>query len=106
MSELAEMLGFKDVLSSNRGNDDIFDSIENLSGGEKQKLSILRAIIKNPELLILDEPTSALDASSHLALKKYLQGIKKDKIIVLITHDLDLLSEDDNRIYLTTLIKG
>ena len=63
----------------------------NLSGGEKQKLSIIRALLKHPKLLVLDEPTSALDRESTRKFIDYLSGIRDDKIIFISTHDEKLL---------------
>lgn len=63
----------------------------NLSGGEKQKLSIIRALLKHPKLLVLDEPTSALDRESTRKFIDYLSGIRDDKIIFISTHDENLL---------------
>lgn len=57
-----------------------------LSGGERQKISILRALVKNPCLLILDEPTSFLDAGSVNTLLNYLKISGKERITILITH--------------------
>ena len=65
----------------------VSEGATNISGGEKQKLSIMRVLLKDPDLIILDEPTSALDTASKLALKTYLTEINKDKIILVITHD-------------------
>ena len=59
----------------------------NFSGGEKQKLSILRLLIKNPDVMIFDEPSSSMDASSTERFSEYLQSIKRNKIIIIITHD-------------------
>ncbi|MCL1987008.1 MAG: ABC transporter ATP-binding protein/permease [Firmicutes bacterium] len=73
---------------------------DNLSGGEKQKLAILRILLKNPNLMIFDEPTSALDIESSINFVKYLQNIKKDKIIVIITHDSALVDSFDEIIRL------
>lgn len=78
--------GLKTVISEN---------YTNISGGERQKFSILRTLNKEADILILDEPTSALDTVSRNKLKSYLNSIKHDKIIILITHDRDFLSEDD-----------
>ena len=63
----------------------------NLSGGEKQKISIIRALMKHPKLLVLDEPTSALDRVSAEKLIGYLDEIRGDMIILISTHDEALL---------------
>ena len=63
----------------------------NLSGGEKQKISLVRTFLKDAPLIILDEPTSALDIQSVSTLIDILEQIKKDKIIIIITHDEKLL---------------
>ena len=57
-----------------------------LSGGEKQKINILRNLLKESKLLMLDEATSALDINSEVALKEILYNEKKDRITILITH--------------------
>jgi len=59
-----------------------------LSGGEKQKIAIVRTLLKNPDLMIFDEPTSALDESSANNFMEYLKTINKDKIVIVITHDV------------------
>ncbi len=78
-------------------NDIINKSITkmNLSGGEKQKISIIRSLLKNTPVIILDEPTSALDKKSITILKEILNELKSNKIIILITHDEDLLNVSD-----------
>ena len=70
------------------------DSSLNLSGGEKQKISIIRALIKESEILILDEPSNHLDQHSIAVLKKYISNT--EKTILLISHDTSL-SEATNR---------
>ncbi|MDB8699288.1 ATP-binding cassette domain-containing protein, partial [[Ruminococcus] gnavus] len=57
------------------------------SGGENQKLSIVKAILKKSEVLIMDEPTSALDIEGTEILKEILMKLKVDKIIILISHE-------------------
>ncbi|MBS4534521.1 ABC transporter ATP-binding protein [Clostridium sp. D2Q-14] len=84
----------KDILDSffiekhlNYTNKSSNKELVNMSGGEKQKLGIIRAMIKRPGILILDEPTASLDEQSILRIKKYLNQIKKDKIIIIVSHD-------------------
>lgn len=61
-----------------------------LSGGEQQRVSIARALAKNPKLLLCDEPTGALDYQTGKSILKLLQDTcrKKGKTVVVITHNL------------------
>ncbi|SHL14524.1 ATP-binding cassette, subfamily C [Anaerocolumna jejuensis DSM 15929] len=61
-----------------------------LSGGEKAKISFIRALVKDAPVLILDEPTAAFDKESVTILKECLMEIKPGKIILLITHDQNI----------------
>ncbi len=62
--------------------------VERLSGGEKQRLSIARALMLNPSILLFDEPTSALDPERIGELVSRLQELKElGKTIIIITHD-------------------
>ncbi|ERI94006.1 putative phage head-tail adaptor [Clostridiales bacterium oral taxon 876 str. F0540] len=72
-----------------------FQNSINLSGGEKQKIRIVRQLLKKSDLLILDEPTSALDDNSKSRLVEILQSVKNDRIIMLITHDEYLINNSD-----------
>lgn len=71
-----------------------------LSGGEQQRISIARAIVKNPKLLLCDEPTGALDFSTSRDILKLLQRINKDfgSTILMITHN-NAISSMANRVY-------
>lgn len=61
-----------------------------LSGGEQQRVSIARALAKNPKLLLCDEPTGALDYNTGKAILKFLQDTCREKgmTVILITHNL------------------
>ncbi|MHC1684474.1 MAG: ABC transporter ATP-binding protein [Clostridiaceae bacterium] len=71
-----------------------------LSGGEQQRVSIARAIVKNPKLLLCDEPTGALDFSTSREILKLLQKINKDfgTTILMITHN-SAISAMANKVY-------
>lgn len=79
----------------------INDSNSNLSGGEKQKIAIIRQLIQCPDVMLFDEPTSALDKESRVFFLEYLKKIKKDHIIVIVSHDNNLISQCDNIIDLS-----
>lgn len=64
------------------------DKNSDLSGGERQKISLVRALLKKSEFLILDEPSNHLDQESICVLKKYL--CETDKTVLFITHDMAL----------------
>ncbi|KIM36272.1 hypothetical protein M413DRAFT_319602 [Hebeloma cylindrosporum] len=66
-----------------------------LSGGQKQRLSIARARLRNPTVLILDEATSALDATSRILVFEALKRWRQHKTTVVITHDLSQIEPQD-----------
>ena len=68
-----------------------------LSGGEQQRVSIARAIAKNPKILLCDEPTGALDYSTGKAILKLLQDMSRSKgmTVIIITHNSALTAMAD-----------
>jgi ATP-binding cassette subfamily B protein len=68
-----------------------------VSGGEKQRLSIARALLRNPKLLIFDEATSALDSITEEEITQTIRDIssKQDQITVLIAHRLSTIMHAD-----------
>ncbi len=76
-------------------NHQIGDRGENLSGGEKQRLTIARALIEDPELLIFDEPTSALDPESEKIVSAAITDALKDRTAIIIAHRLSTIKYAD-----------
>jgi ABC-type multidrug transport system fused ATPase/permease subunit len=69
-----------------------------LSVGQKQGIAIARALLLNPEVLILDEPTAPLDSGNETALMTTLRALARDRIVLLVAHRADTLAACD-RIY-------
>lgn len=67
----------------------------NLSGGEKQKIAIVRQCLEKFDVLMLDEPSSMLDRRIKVQLIHLLQNMKKNKIIFIISHDIDIIKTCD-----------
>jgi ATP-binding cassette subfamily F protein uup len=84
------------VLTKSLDAPDIDRNIAELSGGEKRRVALCRALISNPDLLILDEPTNHLDTNSIEWLEDFLAGYKGTCIFV--THDRYFLDRIANRI--------
>ena len=75
-------------------------SLKNMSGGEIQRISIIRSIIDDPSLILLDEPTSSLDQKNEKKIFEHLLKIKKNKIIIVTTHKKETKKYFDEVIYL------
>ena len=67
-----------------------------LSGGEKQRISIARAMLKNAPVVILDEATASIDPENEAAIQKALSALVKDKTLIVIAHRLSTISDADN----------
>jgi len=75
----------------------IDESGKNLSIGQKQRIALARALLKNSSLLLLDEPTSSIDKESEAKLRTVLDNIRQDKTILIVSHKSSIL-ENCNKI--------
>lgn len=73
---------------------------KDLSGGQKQRIMIARAMVSNPDILILDEPTVGIDGASKIEFLKLLYhlNIFHKKTILMITHEMDTVKDYVNKI--------
>jgi ATP-binding cassette subfamily B protein/subfamily B ATP-binding cassette protein MsbA len=71
-----------------------------LSSGEKQKIALARAILKNSSIILLDEVTKSIDIESKESINQVIKSLKNEKTIIWITHNIDEIEEESNIIYL------
>lgn len=86
--------------SLDKFNREISEEASNVSGGQKQRLSIARALAINPDVLIFDDSFSALDTRTDLQVRKNLKKIKKDKLIFIVAQRISTIMNADNIIVL------
>ena len=92
----------KDVLTEVGLEERLQNFPAQLSGGEQQRVSIARAIAKNPKLLLCDEPTGALDYNTGKKILKLLHDVCKDKkrLVIVVTHNSALKDMADKVVYI------
>lgn len=88
LEELSELLDIKDILKRQLGK---------LSGGQKRRIDIARALIHKPELLILDEPTTGLDPKTRITVWSIVEKLRKEDglTVFLTTHYMEEASDSD-----------
>ena len=89
LKEYLEIFNLKKFVNKKYFENKDISSIKNMSGGEKQRIGFLRAVMNEPDLILLDEPTSSLDKKNEKGIFDFLLSIKKDKIIVVTSHKED-----------------
>ena len=83
-----------------RENSKVGDRGAGMSGGQRQRLGIARALFTKPKLLVLDEATSALDGETEAKLSAAIRTLKGDVTVILIAHRLSTVREADQVVYL------
>ncbi len=66
-----------------------------LSGGQQQRIAIARMFLKNPPVIFLDEPTASLDAVATEQIKNSIDAIKKDRTVIIISHNISQIIDSD-----------
>lgn len=69
-----------------------------LSGGQMQRVSLARALVNDPEILLADEPTGALDSETSVQVMDLLKDVAKDRLVVMVTHNPELADDYASRI--------
>ena len=100
--KVSKIAGLHEFLDKHEAGFDLIvgERGEGLSGGERQSVTLARALISNPNIIMLDEPTNAMDKQAETSFINKLEEIIKDKTLVLVTHKTSLLKLVDRVIIL------
>ena len=71
---------------------------KDVSGGEKERVALLRAVINNPKILLCDEPTGALDSKNSKLVMEILKTFSQDRLVVLVSHNIKLTRKYADRV--------
>lgn len=95
--EICKLVGLESMFDKFSKENDIFvgENGNKLSGGQRQRIAMARALVHADDVLILDEATSALDNITQSEIMKNIKPFYKDKIVIIITHRLDSISDVD-----------
>lgn len=75
-----------------------------LSGGQMQRVSIARALVNQPEILLADEPTGALDSTTSIQILDLIKEIAKERLVIMVTHNAELAHDYATRVI--TMLDG
>ncbi|KAL3963777.1 hypothetical protein ACCO45_000781 [Purpureocillium lilacinum] len=92
---LADASGFVDRLDNGYGTE-VGTGGKLVSGGQRQRLALARALIRDPKILILDEATASLDSASEHRIQMAVESIAKDRTLIAIAHRLSTIKNADN----------
>lgn len=72
---------------------------KDLSGGEKERVAVLRAIANDPPIVLADEPTGALDSKNSIIVMDILKKLSETKLVIMVSHNMDLVDKYADEIY-------
>jgi ATP-binding cassette subfamily C protein LapB len=100
--EASKIAGLHDFLGKHEAGFDLLlgERGDGLSGGERQSITLARALISKPNLLMMDEPTNSMDTQTEQAFIKNMKSIIKDQTLVVLTHKMSILELVDRVIIL------
>lgn len=78
--------------------DQLYKRPNQLSGGQMQRVAIARALVNKPKILLADEPTGAIDSTTSAAILDILKKISKDRLVIMVTHNIELAETYSDRI--------
>ena len=78
--------------------DQAYKKPNQLSGGQMQRVSIARALVNDPEIILADEPTGALDSQTSIQIMELIKEIASEKLVIMVTHNPELAHSYANRI--------
>ena len=89
IDEVIEKLGIKEIENN---------SVKNISSGQKQRVAIARTLVKDSRIILADEPTGSLDSKNSKEVMNILKDISKDRLVIVITHDVEFARNYGDRI--------
>ena len=98
LSEIDAVKRAKELLKMINLESKINEYPRSLSGGEKQRVAIVRSLIMSPEIMLFDEPTSALDPEMIGEVLSLMKTLSSNMTMVIVTHELDFVKEIANRV--------